>query len=482
MEGYIRLSPRDNVAVALRDGLAVPMGHKIALGDISNGEDIIKYGFPIGEAAADIKKGGHVHVHNVKTKLDDLLEYRYNPSFLIPNKEKPELFSGYLRGDGSAGIRNEIWIINTVCCVNTTCRHLADMAARQLLPKHAGKVSGVYTFNHPYGCSQMGEDHENTQKALAGLVKHPNAAGVLVVGLGCENNHVAAFKEALGSWDEDRVKFMVAQEVSDEYEEGLRLLAELMEYAAGFDQQALPVSMLKVGLKCGGSDGFSGITANPLIGRFSDMLISRGGSCVLTEVPEMFGAETILMDRCINEGVFNKTVNLINDFKLYYHKNGQVIYENPSPGNKDGGITTLEDKSLGCTQKGGTAPVMDVLAYGEQVKAPGLSLLSSPGNDLVAETALAAAGCQLVLFSTGRGTPLGAPVPTVKIATNSQLAQKKTSWIDFDAGRLLSGCSVEDLGGEFYDYILGICSGKALAKNEIHGFKEIGIFKNGVTL
>ncbi len=482
MEGYMKLNPRDNVAVALREGLDIPMGHKIALCDISKGEDIIKYGFPIGEATADIKKGGHAHVNNVRTKLNDLLEYSYNPSFSLLDAKTPETFSGYLRGDGGAGIRNEIWIINTVCCVNTTCGHLADMATRQLLPKYAGKVGGVYTFSHPYGCSQMGDDHENTQKALAGLVKHPNAAGVLVVGLGCENNHVAAFKEVLGSWDENRVKFMVAQEVDDEYEEGLRLLGELMEYAAGFDRQELPVSMLKVGLKCGGSDGFSGITANPLIGRFSDMLISRGGTGVLTEVPEMFGAETILMDRCINEDVFNKTVKLINDFKLYYQKNGQVIYENPSPGNKDGGITTLEDKSLGCTQKGGTAPVMDVLAYGQQAKMPGLNLLNSPGNDLVAETALVAAGCQLVLFSTGRGTPLGAPVPTVKIATNSKLAQKKKDWIDFDAGRLLSGVSMEDLAGEFYGYILDVCSGKALAKNEIYGFKEIGIFKNGVTL
>ena len=484
MEGYIKLNEKDNVSVAVRAGLAVPMGHKMALCDIAQGENIIKYGFAIGSAKADIKKGEQVHTHNVRTNLDDVLEYRYTPSFTPTVQKAPQMFKGYQRADGSVGIRNEIWIINTVSCVNSTCRKLADMANERILPKFAGKVDGVYTFSHPYGCSQMGDDHLTTQKALAGLVNHPNAAAVLVVGLGCENNFVASFieKGLDGKYDEERVRFMVTQDVEDEYEEGLSLIEKLMEYAAGFTRQELPVSKIKVGLKCGGSDGFSGITGNPLIGRFSDMLIAQGGTSVLTEVPEMFGAETILMDRCINEEVFDKTVSLINDFKLYFKQNGQVIYENPSPGNKEGGITTLEDKSLGCTQKGGISPVTDVLKYGEQAHVPGLTLLSAPGNDLVAETALTIAGCQMILFSTGRGTPLGAPVPTVKVSTNSALAVRKKGWIDFNAGKLVEGAAMDDVADEFFRYLVGVCSGENLTKNETSGYREIGIFKSGVTV
>jgi len=450
----------DNVEVNLEDG------HKYALRDIKCGEDIIKYGNSIGHATVDIKKGEHVHTHNVKTNLQGNLEYTYNPTVTGYNPEECDAtFMGYVRENGDVGIRNEIWIVNTVGCVNKIAEKLAAL-------------SGARAFVHPFGCSQLGDDQSLTQKILRGMVNHPNAAGVLVLGLGCENNNIPVFKELLGEYNPDRVKFLVCQEVEDEIAEGLKLIDELKEYAARFERQPVPVSKLRIGLKCGGSDGFSGITANPLCGRLCDLHTSRGGSCVLTEVPEMFGAEHLLMQRCVSEEVFDRTVALINDFKDYYARHNQVIYENPSPGNKKGGITTLEEKSLGCIQKGGLSPVTDCLDYGDVIRKPGLSLLNGPGNDIVAVTNLMAAGAHVILFTTGRGTPLGGAVPTVKISTNTPLSEKKHEWIDFDAGRVLLG---NDLTDELYSYIIEVAEGKE-TKNEEHGFREISIFKDGVTL
>lgn len=463
----LTIHPSDNVAVDLTTG------HKEALCDIACGENIIKYGFPIGHAACDIKKGERVHVENIKTNLSEKLSYEYHPekaaqavAYSEKNKKHSErTFLGYMRENGEIGIRNDIWIVNTVGCVNK----IADQLS---------KITGTFSFPHPYGCSQLGDDHMVTQEILKGLIEHPNAGGILVLGLGCENNNIKVFREMLGEVNEERVKFLNVQDVEDEIEEGIKLIEELKAYASRFKRQPVPVSALKVGLKCGGSDGFSGITANPLIGQFSDLLIGAGGSTVLTEVPEMFGAETILMDRCVDEAVFDKTVSLINDFKDYFTRHNQVIYENPSPGNKAGGISTLEEKSLGCTQKGGSAAVVDVLTYGDKVTKNGLNLLNGPGNDMVAVTNLTAAGCHLILFSTGRGTPLGAPVPTVKIATNTALAEKKKGWIDFDAGPMLQG---EDLSEQLMEYVLQVAEGKE-TRNEERGYREIAIFKDGVTL
>ena len=436
-------------------------GHKYALKDIALGENVIKYGMPIGCACREIKKGEHVHTHNVKTNLSGLLDYEYTPDFQIPEINCDRTFMGYRRPDGQAGIRNELWVIPTVGCIN----HLA-----QLLAQSCGGIA----LTHPCGCSQLGRDHEMTSELLAALVRNPNAGGVLVVGLGCENNTLASFRERLGDISKLNIRFLLAQEPGDELARGKALLQEL-EAAKVKERTPIPVSELKIGLKCGGSDGFSGLTANPLVGRFSDWLISRGGSSVLTEVPEMFGAETLLMNRCIDREVFDKCVAMINDFKAYYERYGQVIYENPSPGNKAGGITTLEDKSLGCVQKGGSAPVVDVLAYGERLRRRGLNLITAPGNDLVASTVLAAAGCQLILFTTGRGTPYGSVVPTMKIATNTALAKNKPHWIDFDA---MANDNVED----FAELVLKISSGEQQTCNEIFGHREIAIFKDGVTL
>ena len=489
----IKINQSDNTAVALSDiktgddvfGVKavgeVPTAHKIALNQIKTGESIIKYGHPIGSATTEIKPGEHVHTHNVKTNLRGTLSYTYTPATVpkTPPSADKKSFMGYKRANGEVGIRNEIWIISTVGCVNKTAEKIADEADR----KYRGnpRVDGVYTFLHPYGCSQLGDDHVFTQKILAGMVAHPNAAGVLVLGLGCENNLIGDFKKILGTWDERRVKFLNAQDVVNEVAEGLGLVDELAEYASTFERVKIPVEKLVIGLKCGGSDAFSGITANPLVGCFCDRLITDGGTCVLTEVPEMFGAETLLMDRAADEGVFTETVNLVNDFKDYFTRHGQEIYENPSPGNKEGGISTLEEKSLGCTQKGGTCQVTDVLDYGERVKRPGLNLLQGPGNDIVAVTNLTAAGAHIVLFTTGRGTPLGAPVPTVKISSNTALAKTKPHWIDFDAGKLLDETSIEDLTELFYEYIIGVASGD-FTLNETNGYREISIFKNGVTL
>lgn len=467
----IKINERDNVAVMLEGELR---GHKTALRDIKKGENVIKYGYPIGRASADIKAGEHIHTHNVKTNLSGTLDYTYKPELTPPAPRPERTFMGYARADGSVGIRNEIWIINTVGCVNKTAERLAREADRL----YGDCCDGVFAFSHPFGCSQLGDDMKTTQKVLKGLVNHPNAGGVLVLGLGCENNNISVFKEVLGCIDEKRVRFMNAQDYSDEIEEGLRLIGELAEYVAAAKRTECGVSRLVVGLKCGGSDGFSGLTANPLIGRFSDALTSMGGSAVLTEVPEMFGAEQILMSRCENEEVFEKTVQLINDFKDYFTSHNQTVYENPSPGNKKGGITTLEDKSLGCVQKSGSANVTDVIGIGEYVKKRGLNLLTGPGNDIVAVTNLAASGCHMILFSTGRGTPVGAPVPTVKISTNTQLYEKKPHWIDFNAGAVIDG---EELTDELFDYVIKTANGEK-TNNEKNGFREISIFKDGVIL
>ncbi|MBQ6824307.1 MAG: altronate dehydratase [Clostridia bacterium] len=447
------IHPADNVEV--RED-----GHKYAIRPIAAGENVIKYGNPIGHATADIAVGDHVHTHNLTTNLSGKLGYTYDPVDLRREPLPCPTFMGYLREDGRAGIRNEVWIVNTVGCVNKIAEQLA-------------KKTGAKHFPHPFGCSQLGEDQETTQAILKGMVNHPNAGGVLILGLGCENNNIEVFKQVLGSWDDRRVKFLNTQDVEDEIAAGIALIRELQTYAATFERQELPFSKLVVGLKCGGSDAFSGITANPLVGRFCDAFTAMGGSCVLTEVPEMFGAEHLLMNRCENREIFEKTVALINDFKDYYTRHDQVVYENPSPGNKAGGITTLEEKSLGCIQKGGLSPVVDVLTYGDTVQKQGLSLLNGPGNDMVAVTNLLAAGCHMILFTTGRGTPLGTGVPTVKIATNPHLAAKKKNWIDFDA----SAGNLEQLQA----YLLSVANGTQ-TKNEQYGYEEISIFKDGVTL
>lgn len=456
----LQIHPLDNVAVEIESG------HKIALSNIKKGENVIKYGFPIGHATRNIDKGESVHVDQVKTNLKEKLRYTYQPEFFPLKSAGNDMMNAYVRENGEIGIRNDIWIVNTVGCVNKIAEKLS-------------RLTGALCFPHPYGCSQLGEDHEVTEKILKGLVLHPNAGGVLVLGLGCENNNISRFKKGLeGTTDERRVRFLNAQESRDEIAEGVRLITELKEYAETFQRQEVPISGLKIGLKCGGSDGFSGITANPLIGQLSDRIIAAGGSSVLTEVPEMFGAETLLMNRCIDKNVFEKTVCLVNDFKEYFTSHHQLIYENPSPGNKAGGISTLEEKSLGCVQKGGTTPVVDVLDYGERVTKNGLSLLNGPGNDMVAITNLTAVGCHMILFSTGRGTPLGAPVPTIKISSNSELAEKKKAWIDFDAGPMLEGKKLLD---DLFRYVIEVADGKETG-NERDGYREIAIFKDGVTL
>ncbi|MBQ8840233.1 MAG: altronate dehydratase [Clostridia bacterium] len=458
----MQIHPNDNVEI--REN-----GHKYALTKIKKGQDVIKYGFPIGIATCDIDIGEHVHTHNIRTKLSSNLEYTYNyKDYGIKPAKSDIYFEGYVRENGDVGIRNEVWIINTVGCVNKIAEALA-------------KKTGAKCFTHPYGCSQLGDDHSLTQKILCAMIKHPNAGGVLVLGLGCENNNIKELKKVLGPYNEKRVKFLNAQDVEDEFEAGENLISELFEYANSFKRERVHISKLKIGLKCGGSDGLSGITANPLVGRICDRLVSFGGSCVLTEVPEMFGAEHLLMERCVSREVFDKTVLLINNFKDYFTRHNQVIYENPSPGNKDGGITTLEEKSLGCVQKGGLSPVVDVLDYGDTITKNGLSLLNGPGNDIVAITNLMASGAVMILFTTGRGTPLGGAVPTVKISTNAALAKKKSNWIDFDASVVLNKMTMDQGADSLLSYLVEVAGGK-MTKNEENGFSEIAIFKDGVTL
>lgn len=490
MADFIKIHPCDNVAVALHPitkgtllhGIPaaedIPQGHKMSLDKIPKGEMIYKYGFPIGHAVCDIMPGQWVHTHNVKTNLSGESRYTYEPTASSLAESASLKFLGYRRLDGSVGIRNEIWIIPTVGCVND----IAKALARENQNLVVGNIDGLYAYTHPYGCSQTGEDHAKTRKLLASLAMHPNAAAVLILGLGCENLAMDQMKDELGDYDPERIKFLVCQDVSDEMEMGRRLLKECAEFADQFVRTEISADELVIGMKCGGSDGLSGVTANPVVGRFSDMLISQGGTTVLTEVPEMFGAEGLLMNRCANEQIFDKFVDMVNGFKAYYLRHGETVYENPSPGNKAGGITTLEDKSCGCVQKGGSAPVMDVNGYGERIITKGLNLLDGPGNDLVSATALCAARAHIVLFTTGRGTPFGAPVPTLKISTNTQLALKKSGWIDFNAGCVADGTqSIDKCAAELMDMVLSVASGQTVW-NEKNGFREISIFKNGVVL
>lgn len=491
----IIIHPHDAVAVALQDlkagttvdlgsGIQVTLreditrGHKFALRDIKEGEPVIKYGFPIGTAKCDIKAGEHVHTHNVKTALKGQGSYSYHKLPEAPLKHVERTFEGFVRKDGSVGIRNELWIIPTVFCVNQVARELARYATEKL--SSYPNVDAAVALTHPYGCSQMGEDQLTTQKILACLSAHPNAGAVLILGLGCENNNIGVFKSFLNPED-DRIVFLNSQDVEDEDEAGYTLIDQMLEKANACTRESVPLSMLRVGLKCGGSDGLSGITANPLIGRLSDLVVGAGGTSVMTEVPEMFGAEQLLMNRAKDEATFEKCVNLINDFKGYFTSHGQTVSENPSPGNKAGGITTLEDKSLGCVQKGGSAEVCDVLKYGERLQSKGLNLLQGPGNDGVSCTALASAGCHMVLFSTGRGTPFATVIPTIKISTNSALYNKKQNWIDFNAGAIVDGKTFDELSSELLDYVIAVASGK-LTKSELRGIHEIIIWKDGVTM
>ena len=493
---FLKINRADSVVVCLQpmkkgeiinvDGIDIvinqdtPAGHKVLLKDTSKGEDIIKYGYPIGHAIEDLKAGDWVNENNLKTNLAGTLDYTYSPvNNTLDIADEKRTFMGYQRKNGDIGVRNEIWIVPTVGCVNGIAERLAAQLRKETGEKG---IDSVYAWHHNYGCSQLSGDHENTRNILRDIVLHPNAGAVLVLGLGCENNQPEAFEQLLGDYDHDRIKFLVTQKVDgDEVEAGMEILRDLYAKASNDERTEQPVSKLRIGLKCGGSDGFSGITANPLVGEFSDWLVAQGGTTILTEVPEMFGAETILMNRCKTPLLFEKTVDMVNSFKEYFLSHGEPVGENPSPGNKAGGISTLEDKALGCTQKCGKAMVSGVLKYGERLETNGLNLLSAPGNDLVASTALASAGCHIVLFTTGRGTPFGTFVPTMKIATNPTLASRKPNWIDFSAGQLIEGKTMEQLLPEFIDKIVAVASGEK-SRNEINDYREISIFKNGVTL
>jgi len=514
----VRIHPADNVAVAVRPLSAacditvagehvalredIPASHKIALRALEPGEPVVKYGFPIGAVTAPIVRGAWVHSHNLRTCLEGTVEYRYEPADRLGLPERTRnaergsrnscsalrvptsaFFQGYRRPNGRVGTRNELWILNTVGCVNRAAERIAHEGAARFAGKRA--VDGVYSFSHPYGCSQLGDDLRNTQRVLAGLMRHPNAGGVLVLGLGCESNQMDALLALAGDVDRGRLRFFNSQDVTDEVDAGLDALGELATAMESDAREECPAADLVLGHKCGGSDGLSGITANPVVGRVADRLTALGGRVILTEVPEMFGAEHLLMDRAVDDAVFRDIVGLIDDFKAYFRRHGQAIYENPSPGNIAGGLTTLEEKSLGAIQKGGAAPVTEVLRYGDPAtpRGGGLSLLEAPGNDGVSSTALVASGATLLLFTTGRGTPLGFPAPTLKISSNTPIAEKKPHWIDFDAGALLDGAATLDgLEDDLFALILDVASGRRLANNEQHGYREIAIWKEGVTL
>jgi altronate hydrolase len=492
----VRIQRADDVAVATRPLVAgeeivvdgerltvrtdVPAGHKVALHDLAAGAEPRKYGFVIGVTTEPVERGSWIHSHNLRTHLEGHVEYRYEP--VAPNAPARGVmptFRGYRRANGRVGTRNEIWVLNTVGCVNFVAEGIAKISG----DRFKDSIDGIHAFGHPFGCSQLGDDLKNTQRILAGLMNHPNAGGVLVLGLGCENNQMDALLAQAGDVDRSRLRFFNSQDVMDEREAGLEMVAELVERMKDDRRVECPVSDLIIGNKCGGSDGFSGISANPLVGRVADRVTASGGGAILTEVPEMFGAEQVLMNRAASREVYGQIVAMVNDFKDYFTRHGQPIYENPSPGNKAGGLTTLEEKSLGAVQKGGSATVTRVLRYGERASTGGLALLESPGNDGVSSTAMTASGATILLFTTGRGTPLGFPVPTIKVSSNSEIAAKKPHWIDFNAGQLLDGTvTAEQLADDLFTYILRVASGEELTNNERHGYREIAIWKEGVTL
>ncbi len=500
MGKLLQIRREDTVAVALSPVMAgetvaysggsqvtaledIRQGYKIALQSIAKGQDVVKYGCFIGKATEDIQTGQCVHIHNMKSGLTGHITYEYEPDVRPLPPALPETFQGYRREDGRAAVRNELWIIPGVGCVDDLCMRLAQ--ENQALTRQYG-LDGLYAFPHPYGCSQLGEDNQMTRQLLASLVNHPNAGGVLVVSLGCENNIPAEFQEAVkqaagDSFSPDRVKFLVCQEVEDEMALGADLLEDLARYASRFRREPVPVSELVIGMKCGGSDGLSGVTANPLLGAVGDLVAARGGSTMITETPEMFGAEGMLLPRCVSRQVFDQAMEMLNEYREYFLKHGQPVYGNPAPGNYEGGISSLEDKSCGCVQKGGSAPIVDVIPYGSQIRRKGLTLLAGPGGDLVSATNLTAAGAHMVLFTTGRGTPYSTAAPTVKVATNTPLYEKKTSWMDFNAGVVAEGTSLEQAAWKLYRQILGVAGGEK-TKGEQMGYRRIAIFKNGVTV
>lgn len=461
------INEKDNVGVCLDGNEQIPAGHKYALYDIKKGEYVIKYGEIIGRATQDIVKGEWVHTHNVKSHLDENVAYRYEFNANKPQKSKAT-FMGYKREKGRAGIRNEIYIIPTVGCVNNVCVRLANEAQKLI----CGSIDGVYALTHQFGCSQLGEDNENIKQLLCSIALNPNATFVLFVGLGCENNGMDGIKQTLAPYVRNNIVYFNCQDVEDEHAYGMKILQEFIDKAKDLQREEIDFSELCIGLKCGGSDGYSGLTANPLVGKITDKVVALNGSAILTEVPEMFGAEQLLMNKCKNEEVFEKYKKMIEDFKAYYTKQGFPVYENPSPGNKKGGITTLEEKSLGCIEKAGSTEIVDVLAYGELVKEQGVSALNAPGNDLIAATALAASGCQIVLFTTGRGTPFSTFVPTMKIGTNNNISAHKSNWIDFNA------YSMDEEG--LFDLLVKMVNGKYKCKSE--DIREIAFYKSGVTL
>lgn len=493
----LQVHPRDNMLVALQPlaqgaalpepfaelsaQQAIPAGHKVALTNIAKGQPVIKYGFAIGKATTDINAGEHIHSHNLATLLSGKVDYRYSgcqAQHLAFPAGLPTEFMGYRRANGKVGTRNELWIINTVGCVNRAAMRVAEQARK----RYGDEIDGIHAFTHPFGCSQLGDDLDHTRRLLAGLIQHPNAGAVLVMGLGCENNQLSKLLAVSEGVDLSRIRSFNAQQVEDEIEQGLAAVDELVAQMRTDKRTPCKVADLVVGMKCGGSDGLSGLTANPLVGRIADLVAAGNGKVVLTETPEMFGAEQVFMARAQNEQVFGDIVSLVNDFKQYFIDNKQPVYENPSPGNKDGGLTTLEEKSLGAIQKGGSAVVNQVIRYGDMASQSGLTLLEGPGNDAVSSTALTAAGATLLLFTTGRGTPLGFPAPTVKISSNSSLAARKPQWIDYDAGALLQkGQNAEQFSHDFFRYLIDVASGKA-TRNEQSDNREIAIWKNGVTL
>ncbi len=489
MKDFIRLDADDNVVTAthalevgveVADGKKtiqlIPSGHKVAIRAIPKGDQIRKYAQMIGVASDHIAPGEHVHTHNCDFVATNQ-NYEFGTDMRDVTPATGDTFMGYKRENGAVGTRNYIAIVTSVNCSATAARRIADAFGPEELAAYPN-VDGVVAFVHGTGCGMAsdGDGFEALQRVMWGYAKHPNHAGVLMVGLGCEMNQIDWLLEAYGLKASETFQVMNIQNVAGlqkTIDMGIAKVRAMLPIANEAKREPCPVSDLKVALQCGGSDAWSGITANPALGYACDLLAAQGGTGVLAETPEIYGAEHLLTRRAVSEDVGKKLIGLVEWWKDYTARNKGSMDNNPSPGNKKGGLTTILEKSLGAAAKGGTSPLTGVYKYAEPVTAKGFTFMDSPGYDPASVTGQIAGGCQVVVFTTGRGSAFGSkPSPTIKVSTNTTMYERMTDDMDVNAGDMLLGdVTLEEKGREIYEMILRVASGEA-SKSEAQGLGD----------
>jgi altronate hydrolase len=487
MSRVLILNPADDIAVALDDvatgetpeGLDGParadiaQGHKIARHAVPEGGIVRRYGQVIGRAKTAIEAGDHVHVHNL-AMAEDGREAEVGADVHPPVPLTDATFQGIVRKDGRVGTRNYIGVLTSVNCSATVARRIADAFPDASLPKG---VDGVVAFTHQGGCggSSLSTDVELLQRTLAGYARHPNFAAILIVGLGCEANQIPDWLRKSELETGTTLRAMTIQEAGGTaraIEAGIEIVRELVDEAAKVERQTVSASHLTVGLQCGGSDGWSGVTANPALGAAVDLLVAHGGSAMLSETPEIWGAEHLLLRRATSQGVADKLNARLDWWRAYADKHGMELNNNPSPGNLKGGLTTILEKSLGAVAKSGSTPLTDVIGYAEPLKTQGLTFMDSPGYDPCSATGQIASGANLIVFTTGRGSVFGAkPAPSIKVASNAKLASWMDEDMDIDASPVLTGTPMAEVGAEIFERMLAVASGEP-SKSEALGIGD----------